>query len=506
MAEFLYATSHQTGTVTNPDNALGNTPSTWAGVTNANTSATSRWAIGNPVNGLTPGATHTVRVVARKGSNTGNPTVAVNLYENGSLVKSLVGTTSVTSTTGQTLTGTFTTSQVSNKDNIEVEVVITGVGGSGSARNSAQVSHIEWEADVSVLEPVGHATATDVARALTPVKTIVEPLGRAVSTETARTLTPALSGGDPVVGTVGHAATTETARALTPVKTVYGSLGQGAAIETARSLAPVKDIVALLAATSETEDARALTPVKTIEAPLGQAPTVETARSLIPVKPVLSALGRGSTTETTRSLTPVKTIISVIGKAPETEVARSISGSTGGAAQTVILGRASETDAPRALDPVKPIYASLGQAAEADAARTASPSLGGITGTLGLAAATSVARTIVPVKTIFGALGKATESDSSRAITNPGPSQTVPLNQASEVASAPTIGASRSVVLGRANESDLGGDLFAEGTAGVDDLAWSIARLGAPLAILKHREHRVAARRKRQNRPRRSGP
>lgn len=148
--ETLYATSHITGSFVNPTNANGNTPSTWAGELNTNTSATSRWAIGDPTAALLS-TTQTVNVRARKGSNSNNPDIQVNLYENGTLVQSVIATTAVTSTTGQTLTGTFNGSVISNQNNVEIEVVMSAAGGSPSARNSAQVAYIEVVFDVVVL-------------------------------------------------------------------------------------------------------------------------------------------------------------------------------------------------------------------------------------------------------------------------------------------------------------------------------------------------------------------
>ena len=145
--ELLYADAHLAGNFANPGNAIGNTPSTWAGVLNSNSSYTSRWSIANPVNPATSGATQTVRVTARKGTNSGTPTIQVNLYSSGSLVSS--GTTvNVTSTTGQVVTRTFTSSQIA-LNNLEVEVVQTGTGGSPSARNTAQISIIEFSADTT---------------------------------------------------------------------------------------------------------------------------------------------------------------------------------------------------------------------------------------------------------------------------------------------------------------------------------------------------------------------
>jgi hypothetical protein len=142
----LFAISHITGNVANPNNAVGNTPDTWAGSVNANVSATSRWLIAPPNGPLTGGATQTVKVVARKGTNSNDPTVSVNLFEDGTLISPLVASTPITSTTGQTLTGTFGSSAIRRPEKVEIQVVIAGAGGGPSARNSAQIATIEWEA------------------------------------------------------------------------------------------------------------------------------------------------------------------------------------------------------------------------------------------------------------------------------------------------------------------------------------------------------------------------
>jgi hypothetical protein len=140
--ELKYASSHITGAFTNPTNAVGTSDSTWAGDLNTSTSYTSRWAMEDPSRAIT--GTQTISVFAKKGSNSGNPTIAINLYESSSLVTSVVGDTSVTSTTGQTVSGTFNASIISNPNNVEIEVVQTAAGGGPSARNSAQIEYIEW--------------------------------------------------------------------------------------------------------------------------------------------------------------------------------------------------------------------------------------------------------------------------------------------------------------------------------------------------------------------------
>jgi hypothetical protein len=149
----LFADSHSTGNFLNPNNALGDTPTTWAGELNTSTSATSRWNMENPANPLTTGATQTVEVTLRKGSNSGTPTASILLYESTTLKATLVATTSITSTTGQVLSGTFASSLITNPNNVRIEVVMTAAGGGPSVRNSAQVSHIKWIADHSAPPP-----------------------------------------------------------------------------------------------------------------------------------------------------------------------------------------------------------------------------------------------------------------------------------------------------------------------------------------------------------------
>jgi hypothetical protein len=144
----VYADAHITGNFANPDNAVGNTPLTWAGQLNVNSNYTSRWSLADLTPDLTTGATQTIRILARKGTNSGTPTITINLYENGSLVAEILASTNITSIVGQTLVATFLSSQITNKNNVEIEVVQTSAGGSPSVRNSAQIAYIQWDADV----------------------------------------------------------------------------------------------------------------------------------------------------------------------------------------------------------------------------------------------------------------------------------------------------------------------------------------------------------------------
>lgn len=196
--ETLYATSHLAGTFTNPANAVGNTPTTWAGALNTSTNATSRWAIGDPVDPLTSGATQTVVVWSRKGSNSGTPTIALNLYENGTLIRQIGTTSNVTSTTGQSVSGTFTSSEVTNRTAVEIEVVMTAAGGSPSVRNSAQIAYIEWTADTT-------AAATYTASAAQTLPTLTQS---AAGTATAPTSTGTASQTLPMVTQSGDGSAT----------------------------------------------------------------------------------------------------------------------------------------------------------------------------------------------------------------------------------------------------------------------------------------------------------
>lgn len=147
--EVVYADAHLAGAFSTPENAVGNTPLTWAGTTNVNSNYSSRWSLANPVNPFTSGADVTIEIPARKGTNSGNPTIAINLYSNGVLIREILATTSITSTTEQTLTANFSASEV-NASDVEIEVVQVSAGGSPSARNSAQISLIRMTADTSV--------------------------------------------------------------------------------------------------------------------------------------------------------------------------------------------------------------------------------------------------------------------------------------------------------------------------------------------------------------------
>lgn len=151
VTELRYAQTHVSGSFTNPNNALGNTPTTWAGTVNANSSPSSIYQVAAPSAPLT--ATQTVRVIFRKGTNSGNPSGSIALVDASGGVIVQGSSTTITSTTGQTLSLTFDASQVSDINDIRIQVSVTGIGGNPNTRNSAQISHIELEAQLQELAP-----------------------------------------------------------------------------------------------------------------------------------------------------------------------------------------------------------------------------------------------------------------------------------------------------------------------------------------------------------------
>ena len=140
----LYADASISGNVAGATNVYGAADGVWT-TTTGNTNWTHRWGMQNPTAGSVMVGTHTITVRARKEvAQTGTPTIQVNLYENGSLVKSLVATSNVTSETGADYQGTLTQSDISNNNNVEVEIVTISAGGSPAVRTAVLVDSITW--------------------------------------------------------------------------------------------------------------------------------------------------------------------------------------------------------------------------------------------------------------------------------------------------------------------------------------------------------------------------
>ena len=97
------------------------------------------------------------RLLVRKNLAGGNATTAdVVLYENGSVVSTLLSGVSVTSLTGQILAATWDASLLSGINGAQVEVAMQqasgGSTGSGANRRRIEVGAIEWNDDYSTSE------------------------------------------------------------------------------------------------------------------------------------------------------------------------------------------------------------------------------------------------------------------------------------------------------------------------------------------------------------------
>lgn len=142
----VYATSHITGNVSDPDNALGLPDGVFTTDGNQQNNWTSRWAMDGIDPGAQPVAEQLIIVRARKGSNSGDPEITViDLWENGVFVAAgVVVNGLVTETDEQQVTATFDGYLITNPDDVEIEITATRVTGSPSTRNSVEITSIGW--------------------------------------------------------------------------------------------------------------------------------------------------------------------------------------------------------------------------------------------------------------------------------------------------------------------------------------------------------------------------
>lgn len=207
----LYASSLLSGSVAGSSNALGSTSGTWTtDALNTNVSWTSVWHIDDPANpsvkaSRTGAGTQTVTAFVRKGSNTGNPGWRLGVSQGGTELA--FGTGTVTSTTGQAFSFVFDGSGITDITDIRITLDITGVGGAGSARNTAQVDYLYllWDYDIkastvsattTVGAPSMSATvaATTVAGSTTVSGSAVTPVPAVTVAATTTIGAPTVSG------------------------------------------------------------------------------------------------------------------------------------------------------------------------------------------------------------------------------------------------------------------------------------------------------------------------
>lgn len=147
--ETLYVNGLASGSVSSPANVNGAPDGVFTTDVD-NVSWTARFGMGNPVGNQANG-NHLVRLRVRKETGTGTPTItAVRIYDDGVLRVTRTINLGVTSTTGQDVDITLTEEEVrmvTNLAEFQVELSVTGVGGSGGARTTVQLDSIMWQGD-----------------------------------------------------------------------------------------------------------------------------------------------------------------------------------------------------------------------------------------------------------------------------------------------------------------------------------------------------------------------
>ena len=132
----------------------------WLTAPGSNNSTEVRVSFPTPSGGPTAGAgLQEFRVLVRKTNHSTDPMATVEVYENGSLVATLVSSVTVSSTTGTVLSGTWDSSILGTQNGSLVECRVVGGTGSGSPNNRAslEVGAIEWNANVTF--PAQNVTA-----------------------------------------------------------------------------------------------------------------------------------------------------------------------------------------------------------------------------------------------------------------------------------------------------------------------------------------------------------
>lgn len=210
---------------------------------------------------------------------------------------------------------------------------------------------------------------------------------------------------------VGQATESDTAQAITPVKTIYQSLGQTSETDSALVVTPLKAGVVAVGLASETDSALSISPLKTIEQAFGLASETDSALGVTPIKALTAAVGLATETDSALSISPVKDILVALGQATETDSAFSVS--LPGVSQ-IPVGLSSETDSALSISPVKDILISVGQSIETDSALSIQPAKHVA---LGISAETDSALDISVIHDLVITLGLATETDSALSIT-----------------------------------------------------------------------------------------
>lgn len=160
--ETLYGNSYTTVSgITGSSNWLGAPNGSFYGAPNANTSWSARFQFPTPTNPTFASGTQRWSAYVRKGSNSGTPTVTLNLYKDGSQVSSY-GPISIISigTTKVILESALWTGQ--STSGYELEVVTSAAGGSPSTRNGVELDAVE--ALLETVDPVPNTPPAALVR------------------------------------------------------------------------------------------------------------------------------------------------------------------------------------------------------------------------------------------------------------------------------------------------------------------------------------------------------
>ena len=161
----IAAQTNLTGAVTDIDDDPLSPDGLWLAGGDDGTDTTLRVTFPSPATDLNTGAgLQTFQVWCRAFvDDTGNPTVDIELWENGSQVSILSTGTTITSSTGQLVSATWDATLLSAVSGANVELYVIGhrSGGSPGARRSVEFGAVDWIADHAADNRTGTLAATD---------------------------------------------------------------------------------------------------------------------------------------------------------------------------------------------------------------------------------------------------------------------------------------------------------------------------------------------------------
>lgn len=159
----ILAQTNLTGTVADIDEDPDSPDGNWLTAPGNNNNTDVRTSFGSPTGSPTVGADlQGFRVQVRKTNHSTDPTAAIELWENGSLVATVLSATAVSSTTGTVLEGTWNANLLGTGDGSLVECKVDGVVGGGNPTNRAslEVGAVEWNVDFSTAFTADLSTAS----------------------------------------------------------------------------------------------------------------------------------------------------------------------------------------------------------------------------------------------------------------------------------------------------------------------------------------------------------